>query len=589
MISLDGSHTGPIVGNTLTANGDVSLGDGFQAKGGVDLIGSTIHGDLMCDRSQFLNAGGTALNADRLRLKGSAFLRDGFKAEGEVNLFSAAIDGNLECGGGQFLNKGKTALNAVSLKVGGFTILGEGFKSEGRVDLFVASIGSNLNCDHGHFSNAVGDALLADGLTAGGALLMRGLKAEGAVRLIRAVGLRLECGGGQFLNAGGTALLAAGLKLKSDALLDEGFMAEGEVSLVAAEIDGDLTCPRGQFHNKGRTALNADRLHLKGTAFLNNGFEAEGEVNLISAAIGGDLDCRGGRFLNPNADKPSLSADGLKVGGNAVLTDGFHAEGSVVFFDSTVSKYLFVFDLSSPESMILDLRSAKVGTLRDEEKSWPSRGNLLIDGFVYDHISVDSPRDALARKSWLRRQGDFRPQPYVQLAAVLSKSGFENDAKEILITKEEDREASASLSLRKLLWYYSFGWMIGYGYYPLRAFWCGLLIVILGWIVFHIGYKRRWITAKDSGAYVNGDSNLSLYYPKFNAFMYSVDHFTPVINLFQRDYWLPNAERGKEINLRLFRVRAGALLRCYWWFHIIMGWTITSLMVAGLLGLVRHD
>jgi hypothetical protein len=188
----------------------------------------------------------------------------------------------------------------------------------------------------------------------------------------------------------------------------------------------------------------------------------------------------------------------------------------------------------------------------------------------------------------LHRQ-DFRPQPYGQLAAVLSKSGLEDEAKKILVTREKDGESRLPFSLRKLLWYHSFGWIIGYGYYPLGAFWCGLLFVLVGWIVFKLGYKNKLIIAKNTDAYIDQNLNVSPFYLKFNSFMYSVDHFTPVINLFQRDYWLPNAERGGELNFILFKIKTGALLRYYWWFHIIMGWTITSLMVAGLLGLIRHD
>ena len=43
-------------------------------------------------------------------------------------------------------------------------------------------------------------------------------------------------------------------------------------------------------------------------------------------------------------------------------------------------------------------------------------------------------------------------------------------------------------------------------------------------------------------------------YPQLNAFMYSLDTFTPLISLDQADFWLPNASRGTEISFGIGRV-----------------------------------
>ena len=64
-------------------------------------------------------------------------------------------------------------------------------------------------------------------------------------------------------------------------------------------------------------------------------------------------------------------------------------------------------------------------------------------------------------------------------------------------------------------------------------------------------------------------------YPRFNSFIYSIDLFVPFINFHQQNYWLPDADRpyGKF---------------CWWYlrFHILMGWTFSTLAVVGLTGLV---
>ena len=93
-------------------------------------------------------------------------------------------------------------------------------------------------------------------------------------------------------------------------------------------------------------------------------------------------------------------------------------------------------------------------------------------------------------------------------------------------------------------------------------------------------------------------------YPKFNAFMYSMDTFVPIINFHQQDYWLPNANQGRDTiipivslefqtdnplpKLNISQAKTGSLLRWYLWFHIVMGWFLNSLWVAGFTGLVRR-
>ncbi len=58
---------------------------------------------------------------------------------------------------------------------------------------------------------------------------------------------------------------------------------------------------------------------------------------------------------------------------------------------------------------------------------------------------------------------------------------------------------------------------------------------------------------------------------KPNAFMYSMDVFIPLVNFHQAKFWLPKA----------------GWLRGYLWLHTAAGWVLTSLLVAGLTGLVR--
>ena len=86
--------------------------------------------------------------------------------------------------------------------------------------------------------------------------------------------------------------------------------------------------------------------------------------------------------------------------------------------------------------------------------------------------------------------------------------------------------------------------------------------------------------------------------------MYSVDTFVPIINFHQQTYWLPNGNKGGNTTLpivsldfqtgnplpefNISQAKTGSLLRWYLWFHIVSGWFLTSLWVAGFTGLVRR-
>lgn len=429
----------------------------------------------------------------------------------------------------------------------------------------------------------------ADGLKVEGDVFLRdGFRAEAEVRLLGAsIGGDLDCNKGQFADADGNALNADGLKVEGTVFLRDGFKAEGQVRLLGASIGGNLDCEGGQFVDADGYALNADALKVDGYVFLRHGFKAEGEVCLLGASIGGNLECDNGRFVN--ADGKALNADGLKVEGDVFLRDGFKAEGEVILIGASMDNYFVWSGVDSPEKASLDLRSAKIDTLWDEEKSWPNSGNLVLHGLVYDEIYEDAPRDAKTRIEWLRRQYDeeaeedkdqFRPQPYEQLAAVLRKGGHDVDAKKILIAKNRDKARLTKLTWSDWLWYRVFGPIIGYGYRPWRALWIGLLLVSLGSLFFWAGYRAQVMTPAKDNAQTSA---------KFCAFVYSLDVFVPLVDLHQASYWLPNANLKADLAISEgFKLLvSGKVLRYYLWFEIVAGWVLTTLLVVGVTGLVR--
>ncbi len=454
------------------------------------------------------------IHADGIRVEHSLLMRGGFQARGEVRLVGAKIDGSLECDNSQFCNSGGRALSADGIEVKGQVFLRSGFRSTGVVSLLGAKIGGDLSCTNGHFDNSNGDALTADGAMVGGTVF-----------------------------------------------LDRGFYAQGEVRLACATIGRILDCGNGHFSSANGRALSADGVDVGGGVFFHNEFQATGEVRLLGAKIAGNLDCENGRFFNANGR--ALNADRVDVKGHVILRGQWAVRGVVDFTAAIVGGYFQWLQVESPERCALCLESAEIGTLWDEEKSWPVK--LYLDGLVYDRLHRDAPVGSKERLKWLGLQGygndKFVPQPYVQLAKVLQEMGHEEDARKILIAKEEDPARVKKLPILRRGGHHVLGWTIGYGYRPWRALLWILGFITIGTIAFGNGAKEG------SPEQMMKDGAR----PAFNAFVYSVDTFVPLVDLHQAKYWLP----------------ATPWLCVYHWVHIGLGWVLTTLLVVGLTGLVR--
>ncbi len=472
-----------------------------------------------------------------------------------------------------------------------------------------------------HFGGTHTERIEADCLDIKGSVFLNdGFKAKGGVRLgFATIGGNLKCDNGEFIKPSesvdheGRALFADGINVKGNVFLRNGFKAEGEVRFPSANIGGDLDCIKGKFVNPNKIAFGADGINVKGAVFLRDSFKAKGEVRFIGATIGGDFDCsrnpkiktKAGEFINPTGR--AINADRINVKGSVFLKYGFMAEGKISLDNAIINRRFVYTDVESPEKVILDLRSAKIGTLWDQKESWPKEGNLFLNGLVYDDLDDEAPKDAKSRIEWLRLNGgkEFNPQPYEQLAEVLKRNGHEKDAKEVLIAKNKDLvELGAELSITQKVWYKFIGPMIGYGYKPLDVFWKGpmgikfwgsiLFWMMLGSVVFWFGYygKSKLMSPSKTGVYAEdaGKTNTKIHneYPTFQFITYSIDAFLPVVDLHQSKYWLPNANKGNVLlETRWFTIRWGGVLLFYLWGHIVIGWVLSTLFVVGLTGLIR--
>jgi hypothetical protein len=342
-----------------------------------------------------------------------------------------------------------------------------------------------------------------------------------------------------------------------------------------------------------------------------------GYVSLFRAHIGGSLDFHGAHVSNPDGD--SVFATEATIGGDADFHQGFTTDGMVDFrfakvghslsfndvrFDgkgqnglnaerAQVAGMIYWVNIRHTPLTILDLSDAHAEGFGDDTESWPAPGNLNLDGFEYGAI-VNGPTDAEARLRWLGLQPPgYKPQPYEELAKVLVADGDDSGATQVLIAQRIAQRRFGSLSRVDRLWNLLLEATIGYGYRPLRAVWWMMGFVGFGTVLFATGYRMKVVTPTEAQAYdiFVETGSAPAHYPEFNALAFSVEHFWPFVDLHQGLYWRPNPRVCDEDHVGHDHLHAqvipARLMRWYLWVHILAGWTLTPLLLAGLSGLIR--
>lgn len=390
--------------------------------------------------------------------------------------------------------------------------------------------------------------------------------------------------------------------VESSVFLDQGFKANGQVSLIGAQVGLDVDCSAGAFINSGNIAINGDRLNVGGSVFfraeeapVDEGrdskvvpFYAEGAVRLHSARIAGDLDCTGGTFSNTK--ETANRGRCIHLGPAAIKGTIFFRAGFGTQRDDSPN-------FLSKGS--IDLRGASTGGLWDDKSSWPSDGNLYLDGFVYERFRTGDPldtqkilvpTDGKTRLEWLRLdKGTNATQPYRQLAKVLRDRGDADGARLVLEALEEKLARTNDLAPR--YWRgtplhqlsYPAYWlkrMIGFGYRPGRAIWALMFLWLMGSICYWRGDHARIMvpTDKDAAESFVSKGKLPLYYSSFSAPIYSLENTFPLVKLGQADKWHPDPANKKS-----------RWLQRIIWLQNIAGWFLATLFVAAVAGVVQRD
>lgn len=552
-LDLAGTVCGNLIAWGLTVEGSMLLRYGFRSHGPVVLAGATVRGDLECVDAhigepttspvpalKFALQPNVIFWADRINVGGQIVMTR-MKAIGIVSFSAATITSSLDCIEADFsigmimrdaqsrsMNFGGCKcpyLIADRIGVKGSLFLRRGFQSTGSVVLLNSSISGDLDCSGGSFGSQTPDA-------------EKHAKAEK-----------------QFGKLPQAALTFNGSTVGAYVYLSHGFQAQGEVDLNGVSIGANLIGSGGEFFNAGNDALSCQFTNIKGAVICRavpetkTTFRSTGHVKFFGTTIAG-----------------SVSFTGAEFSGSAA--HGLHLQ------NASIGGTLQWKKVKVTPSTELNLSHLKVGQLEDDDQSWPATGKLVLDGFQYGALA-SVPLDTSRRKTWLKshleylkRQApnEFSLQPHRQLADILRKSGYEDNARDVMIDLHKARREQGGFSRSGWIWSWILQGTIGFGYRSHRTLLWALGFVILGAFLFNEGYQ--------AGHLVPPKPEVK---SQFNAIGYSLDSFLPIINLHQEELFVPTG------------VGNARWIQYYYWLHICLGWALITLGVAGFTGLVRKE
>lgn len=461
--------------------------------------------------------------------------------DGGTSLQRAQIAGSLEAGGAQ-LHADGIALNADGATIGGVQLdrgrYGDGllqnadgspvrFHARGETSLFNSVIRGQLSCRGGWFENPGSDALTLYAVNVGGDVLLDPAEDPWA-----------------------SPEQAAGLWERPR------FEADGRVRLRAARIGNNLSLRRARIDHGSRpggpasvVALDAPNMHVSNELDLDS-LEATGRINLTSAACG-TLTCSS-LFLEAGlapAGEPLFEARDLRVA-RTMTWRRVRCAG------------------------IVRLAHASVGTLEDDLESWP-KDRTDLDGFRYTALSGNL--GWRERTCWLACQPVPLPQPYRQLAAYYRAIGDDRAARKVSMERFNARLRRPIPGRRRWRgWRWLLRLTIGHGYEPWRALPILLAVIAVVWFATVQAANRGTIAPTRAGVstrHAPTDCHRTDY-PCLQPLLYASDIVVPVIDFGQRAAWRQTGGLG----YRLIPA-TGTLL----------GWLLTTLVVAGFTGIVRRE
>jgi len=565
---------------------------------------------------------------------------DGSHLKGCLYIDSANIRGQLRCRKTRFEKPGSEAIYAESCSVvdvhlSDSEVIGECYFARAKLE-------GQFIGDRSKFTNPGGKALVLEGASL--QLLALNATTVDGVCSISGATIRADFAavGSYFSNPADCAIEAANAQIRSmylNAVFDEkGALITptkvfGSIRLVHATL-GSIEIVGAEISTGRSAAVIADAMVVEGSFTIGNGAKIDGAILLTGSGIKSlsffDATITSANLARARSEAPLRATESL---------DAYYTYLAVSLLEAKVETLVMPREAAHRPRGIFDLGRAKVGSFWDFAAAWPepvdrrSRGcvdractvkgtdadHLILDGFEYEHLgnpdgepeSTENTNIVAARLRWLHAQSRdvlfkrFSPQPWKQLAKVLSLQGYEEEARKISIERRVAiRHAEGSR------WYQNFVSSIlhtlsDYGFNPWKSVWWSLGIVAIFGAIYYtaaLTCTSREPLCADQTAFVRvvaadfvpaiqdeaeAAKTLARVYPAFDPMLYSLDAFLPLFNLGTEPYWRPN--ENLRVDIAGTSVPAGRFLQWLYVIEQILGAVLASLIVTGFTGLLTRD
>jgi hypothetical protein len=347
-LDLSGSHvTGALHTSASTSK-----------RAAIWLCESDIGGRLLCMDTVIDGGGDRSIQADGMHVSGTIRLLHRFTARSEIRLIGARIDGSLDLTGALVETNSASglALDLCEAVIDGSIFVvpdrsGRRPLIRGWIDMGGARIGGQflvrnatlrahhaLPTDFYTRSGVEGKALSAPRLSVGAEVTLDSCEVFGGVNLAMSDMSSMSIGANCVLSAPGhTALDLTNAEIRSLLRVDENAVVEGSLRLAGAVIHGTLALHGQMSQPEHLSLIGASAITVDGNVYLNGLRTHGGQVNFRGATLG-SLSASGAQLENcsrsPHLDSHdetvyTLDADGAKVAGNVLLSEGFASAGTL--------------------------------------------------------------------------------------------------------------------------------------------------------------------------------------------------------------------------------------------------------------------
>ncbi len=369
---------------------------GATIHGNLDLRGSVLGGEVQGKRVT------RPLFADGISVDGNVLLSKGFRSDGEICLNGSSINRNLDCSGATLVNQFGYAISVAGAKISGAALLCRQywrdkddddedlqriFQSRGLVRLDGAKISGDLNCQNATFTATAFDIAEWHPDDPRNSEPKYDSTAE-ATHAIKANGV--EVGGDVSFGSTSTA---------------NRFDIQGMVSLIGAQIGGDLYISNARLNFPGELVVCADVMTVDGTVFIDKSY-SNGILSFVQATLKQGLTVENVTFDVRQGSRhwlDEMSDTDEDLEGPACGVYAAFAEVSGTFEWQKINK-IALDDGSGKIRLWLNLFRSRGSTVQDDEKSWKTLDRFDVAGAEYDSIADLNGADVNWRLAELDRQ-----------------------------------------------------------------------------------------------------------------------------------------------------------------------------------------